>query len=127
MRAGRYYVPGRTVIAQSGPACEPVNKGGTARRPLVPLGDERFLFWRPAAISSQPRVECRALSAGTATLVPLPVAGKGTFGLGRGACPMATADSMAVARHLESMGVNIVRDGFASWIRRGLGFQASDE
>ena len=40
---------------------------------------------------------------------------------------MATGDSMAVAQHLESMGVNIVRDGFASWIRRELGFQASDE
>ena len=40
---------------------------------------------------------------------------------------MATGDSMAVAQHLESMGVNIVRDGFASWVRHELGFQASDE
>ena len=40
---------------------------------------------------------------------------------------MATGDSIAVAQHLESMGVNIVRDGVASWIRRELGFQASDE
>ena len=40
---------------------------------------------------------------------------------------MATGDSMVVAQHLESMGVNIVRDGVASWIRRELGFQASDE
>ena len=40
---------------------------------------------------------------------------------------MATGNSMAVAQHLESMGVNIVRDGFASWIRRELGFQATDE
>jgi hypothetical protein len=40
---------------------------------------------------------------------------------------MATGDSMAVAQHLESMGVHIVRDGVASWIRRELGFQASDE
>ena len=40
---------------------------------------------------------------------------------------MATEDSMVVAQHLESMGVHIVRDGVASWIRRELGFQASDE
>jgi len=40
---------------------------------------------------------------------------------------MANGDSMAVARQLEDMGVHIVRDGFASWIRRELGFQASDE
>lgn len=40
---------------------------------------------------------------------------------------MITIDSIDVARHLESMGVNIVRDGFASWLREDLGFQASDE
>jgi hypothetical protein len=40
---------------------------------------------------------------------------------------MATGDSIAVAQHLESMGVTIVRDGVASWIRSELGFQASDE
>ena len=40
---------------------------------------------------------------------------------------MATGDSIAVAEHLESMGVHVVRDGVASWIRRELGFQASDE
>ena len=40
---------------------------------------------------------------------------------------MATGDSIAVAQHLERMGVHIVRDGVASWIRRELGFQASDE
>lgn len=36
-------------------------------------------------------------------------------------------DNLDVARHLESMGVRIVRDGFAAWIRNDLGFQASDE
>jgi isopropylmalate/homocitrate/citramalate synthase len=40
---------------------------------------------------------------------------------------MATGDSIEVAQHLESMGVHIVRDGFASWVRRELGFAASDE
>ena len=40
---------------------------------------------------------------------------------------MATGDSIAVAQHLERMGANIVRDGVASWIRRELGIQASDE
>jgi hypothetical protein len=40
---------------------------------------------------------------------------------------MATEDCMAVAQHLESMGIHVVRDGVASWIRRDLGFQASDE
>ena len=40
---------------------------------------------------------------------------------------MQATDSMMVARHLETMGVDIIRNGFASWIRDGLGFQASDE
>lgn len=40
---------------------------------------------------------------------------------------MVTADPITVARHLEDMGVDIVRGGFASWIRQDLGFQASDE
>lgn len=40
---------------------------------------------------------------------------------------MQPGDTFAVARHLESMGVQLIRDGFASWIRNDLGFEASDE
>lgn len=40
---------------------------------------------------------------------------------------MYTTDNMAIARHLEDMGVDIVRGGFASWIRDDLGFNVSDE
>ena len=40
---------------------------------------------------------------------------------------MYGTDNMAIARHLEDMGVDIVRGGFASWIRDDLGFNASDE
>lgn len=40
---------------------------------------------------------------------------------------MQAQDSIEVARHLENMGVQIVRDGFAAWIRNNLGFEASDE
>ena len=40
---------------------------------------------------------------------------------------MAVEDSIVVAQHLENMGVDIVRGGFASWIREDLGFAASDE
>ena len=40
---------------------------------------------------------------------------------------MVMSDSIEVARHLESMGVDIVKGGFASWVRQNLGFQASDE
>ncbi len=40
---------------------------------------------------------------------------------------MVTGDAIDVARHLEGMGINIVRDGFAAWIRQDLGFAASDE
>jgi len=36
-------------------------------------------------------------------------------------------DIFAVARHLEDMGVAIVRGGFASWVRDDLGLKASDE
>ncbi len=40
---------------------------------------------------------------------------------------MQTVDSMLVARQLQDMGVDIVRGGFATWVREGLGFEASDE
>ena len=40
---------------------------------------------------------------------------------------MRTADSMIVARQLQDMGVDIVRGGFAAWVREDLGFEASDE
>lgn len=40
---------------------------------------------------------------------------------------MVARDSIVVAQRLESMGVDIVRGGFASWIREDLGFAASDE
>ena len=36
-------------------------------------------------------------------------------------------DSIAVAQQMQSMGVDLVRDGFATWVREGLGFEASDE
>jgi hypothetical protein len=40
---------------------------------------------------------------------------------------MMAEDSIVVAQHLENLGVDIVRGGFASWIREDLGFAASDE
>lgn len=35
--------------------------------------------------------------------------------------------AITVAQHLESMGVDIARDGFASWVRDELGFQMDNE
>ena len=40
---------------------------------------------------------------------------------------MFSTDDLAIVRHLEGLGVNIVRGGFATWVRDELGFQASDE
>jgi len=40
---------------------------------------------------------------------------------------MEQSGGITVAQHLETMGVDIVRGGFASWVRRDLGFQGSDE
>lgn len=40
---------------------------------------------------------------------------------------MGSSSSIDLARHLEGMGVHIIRDGFASWVREDLGFAASDE
>ncbi len=40
---------------------------------------------------------------------------------------MGPSSSIDLARHLEGMGVHIIRDGFASWVREDLGFAASDE
>lgn len=40
---------------------------------------------------------------------------------------MYTADNIEVARHLENIGVDIIRGGFATWLRDDLGFQANDE
>lgn len=36
-------------------------------------------------------------------------------------------ETLAVAAHLESIGIDIVRGGFASWVREGLGFTGTDE
>ena len=40
---------------------------------------------------------------------------------------MRTTDSIVVARQLQDMGVDIVRGGFATWVREDLGFEANDE
>ncbi len=40
---------------------------------------------------------------------------------------MRNRDSIIVARQLQDMGVDIVRGGFATWVREDLGFEASDE
>jgi hypothetical protein len=40
---------------------------------------------------------------------------------------MIAIDDLTVVKRLEDVGINIVRGGFASWIRHDLGFQASDE
>lgn len=40
---------------------------------------------------------------------------------------MRNIDSIVVVRQLQDMGVDIVRGGFATWVREDLGFEASDE
>ena len=40
---------------------------------------------------------------------------------------MQYQDSIAIARQLQGMGVDLVRGGFATWVRESLGFEASDE